>query len=267
MKYVKYTLLALLLVVIAAVTVAWFYLETIVKTTVNKYGTQITGTQVQLQSFSLNPIKGLLKVGGLTIANPEGYSAPNLLTLANVSVKVDPKSLFKDNIVIEDISINNPSITYEMPDFTTSNVMQIQQNIAKNTSDTEETATQEETSDNQETTETSSKTVSIKRVLVEGGILNAITPLQKNETALNIDLPSVELVDLGGENQKLTIKDSIVEIFNKILFNATSTVAKALGSAKDIAKKATTSTIDTASNAVEGAKEQGKSLIESLKFW
>jgi len=263
MKVVKYTLLVLLLLIVAVVAGTWIYLDTIVKKAVNKYGTQIVGTEVNLTSFSLNPFEGKLKIGGLTIGNPTGYSAPSLLTLGGISVKVNPKSLFSDTIVVEDISIDSPTITYEMPDFSTSNVMQIQQNVAKNT------ATEEKAEEAKEETKESgdSKNVVIKKVTVAGGALSAITPLQKHETALNIDLPAVELLDLGGENQKMTIKDSIVEIFNKILFNATSTVTKVLGSAKDMAKKAAGAALDNAVNLTGDAKDKADGLIDSLKFW
>ena len=250
MKFIKYTLLILLFLIVVGVAGTWFYLDTIVKKAVNKYGSQIVGTEVNLTSFSVNPFKGTLNIGGITIGNPNGYSAPKLLTLGGINVKVNPKSLFSDTIVIEDISIDNPTITYEMPDFSTSNVMQIQQNVAKNSASEPKAETKEEAKE-----ETSSKNIVINKVSVAGGILSAITPLQKHETALNIDLPSVEIANLGGEGQKLTLKDSIIEIFNKILFNATSTVTKVLGSAKDMAKKAAGAALDNATNLSDETKD------------
>lgn len=262
MKFIKYTLLALLLLIVVAVAGTWFYLDTIVKKTVNKYGSQIIGTEVNLESFKLNPFNGSLNIGGLTIGNPSGYSAPKLLTLGGINVKVDPKSLFSDTIVVEDITIDNPSITYEMPDFSTSNVMHIQQNVAQNTASADKAEAAEPQDDN-----ASSKNVVIKKVSVAGGILSAITPLQKNETALNIDLPSLEMLNIGGENQKLTLRDSLTEIFNKILFNATSTVTKVLGSAKDMAKKAAISALDNATNVTEDTSDKAEGILDSLKFW
>ncbi len=262
MKFIKYTLLILLFLIVVGVAGTWFYLDTIVKKAVNKYGSQIVGTEVNLTSFSVNPFKGTLNIGGITIGNPNGYSAPKLLTLGGINVKVNPKSLFSDTIVIEDISIDNPTITYEMPDFSTSNVMQIQQNVAKNSASEPKAETKEEAKE-----ETSSKNIVINKVSVAGGILSAITPLQKHETALNIDLPSVEIANLGGEGQKLTLKDSIIEIFNKILFNATSTVTKVLGSAKDMAKKAAGAALDNATNLSDETKDAAGGLLDSLKFW
>lgn len=263
MKFIKYTLLILLFLIVVGVAGTWFYLDTIVKKAVNKYGSQIVGTEVNLTSFGINPFKGTLNIGGITIGNPNGYSAPKLLTLGGINVKVNPKSLFSDTIVIEDITIDNPTITYEMPDFSTSNVMQIQQNVAKNTASEDKKEAEEEA----KTSETSSKNVIIRKVMVAGGLLNAITPMQNNNTALGIDLPAIEMADLGGANQKLTIRDSITEIFNKILFNATSTVTKVLGSAKDMAKKAAGAALDNAVNAAADGQDKAEGLLDSLKFW
>lgn len=263
MKFIKYTLLVLLLLIIVAAAGTWFYLDTIVKKAVNKYGSQIVGTEVSLESFKLNPFNGELKIGGLNIGNPNGYSAPALLKLGGITVKIDPKSVLSDTIVVENISIDNPSVTYEMPDFSTSNVMQVQQNVAKNTAAEDKKEAEEE----KKADEGSSKNVVIRKVLVEGGLLSAITPLQNNKTSLDINLPALELADLGGANQKMTLRDSITEIFNKILFNATSTVTKVLGSAKDMAKKAAGTALDSATNVAGEAGEKASGILDSLKFW
>ena len=133
MKILKYSLLALLLLIVIAITALWLYLEPLVKGVVHKFGTQIVGTEVVLDGFKLHPLAGEVEISGLKVANPEGYSAPDLLSLGRVFVKLDVKSLLSDKIVVENVEVNKPEITYEMPDFSTSNVMQIQQNIAKNT--------------------------------------------------------------------------------------------------------------------------------------
>ncbi|MBE6453392.1 MAG: hypothetical protein E7017_00710 [Alphaproteobacteria bacterium] len=264
MKIVKYVLLALLLLVIGAVVAGWLYMEPLVKGIVHKYGTQIVGTEVNLAKFKFNPFAGEVEVGGLTVANPTGYSAPNLLSLGDIKVKVDVNSLMANTIIVEDITVLKPEITYEMPDFSTSNVMQIQQNIAKNTASDNKVEVVEEEKSEESKTETASKNVIIKKVLVEGGALSAITPLQNNDTALTLALPAIELEGIGEGKEKMSIRESITTIFNKILFNATSVVTKALGSASDMAKKAASATLDTAKNAVS---EKTDGLLDKVKFW
>ncbi len=268
MKFVKYTLLALLALIVIALVAGFLYLEPLVKGVVHKFGTQIVGTEVNLSGFSFNPLAGSVEVKGLTVANPKGYTAEDLLSLGGIRVKVNPKSLLSDTIVVEDITVTKPEITYEMPDFTTSNVMQIQQNVAKNTASTAKAEPAQEEAAAQPAAESKpSKNVIIKKVLVEGGALSAITPLQNNNTVLTLEMPAIELTGIGEGKAKMTISESITEIFNKILFNATSVVTKALGSATDMAKKAASSALDNAQNAADDAKGEAKGLLDSVKFW
>ena len=122
-----------LVLVIAA---AWYFspsLETIVKKVVNKYGSEITGTEVNLQGFKLSLTKGEGEISEITVANPKNYSAPYIFSLGDIFVKVDLKSLATDTIIIEKIAINKPVITYEMLSLTQNNISQIQKNIAANT--------------------------------------------------------------------------------------------------------------------------------------
>ena len=263
MKILKYSLLALLLLIVIAITALWLYLEPLVKGVVHKFGTQIVGTEVVLDGFKLHPLAGEVEISGLKVANPEGYSAPDLLSLGRVFVKLDVNSLLSDKIVVENVEVNKPEITYEMPDFSTSNVMQIQQNIAKNTaSDNKQEAVVEEVEVKEEAA--SSKSVVVKKVLVEGGALSAITPLQNNNTALTLTMPAIELSGIGEGEKKMSVQESVTTVFNKILFNATSVVTKALGSATEMAQKAASATLDTAKNAVS---EEAEGLLDKVKFW
>ena len=265
MKIVKYTLLTLLALIVASLVAGWYYLEPLVKGAVHKFGTQIVGTEVNLTGFKFRPFSGFVEVDGLTVANPTGYSAPNLFSLGSIKVKVDVKSLMSDTIVVEDITVSKPEITYEMPDFTTSNVMQIQENLAKNSTPSTEVEAVENTEDKVEVAE-KGKSVIIRKVLVEGGALSAITPLQKNDTALTLELPAIEITGIGEEKMGVTIGESITTIFNKILFNATSVVTGALGSASEMAQKAASATLDEAKNVADTAKESAKGIIDSVKF-
>ncbi len=265
MKFLKYFLLTLLVIVVLAVLGVWLFLEPLVKTSVNKFGSQIVGTNVSLDGFKFSPFAGEVELKGLKVANPEGYKTENLLSLGRILVKVDVKSLMSDVIVVDDISVNEPKISYEMPDFTTSNVMQIQQNVAKNTAPSADKAEAQEAETVKEETATApSKKVVIKRVLVEGGALSALTPLQTNASALELNLPAVEITGIGESNNGENIKDTIVTIFNKILFNATSVVTKALGNISEMSQKAADKAVATAKDKVA---DEANSLLNKVKFW
>ena len=176
-----------LILVIAA---AWYFtpsLETIVKKVVNKYGSEITGTEVNLQGFKLSLTKGEGEISEITVANPKNYSAPYIFSLGDIFVKVDLKSLTTDTIIIDKIAINKPIITYEMLSLTQNNISQIQKNIAANTASTE--AKPAQTEDTASKDEASSKKVIIKELVVEGGEIQAVANINGKANSLTVPLP------------------------------------------------------------------------------
>lgn len=265
MKALKYSLLGLLVLIVVAVAGVLFYLEPLVKTTVNTVGTKIVGTQVNLDGFRFSPFSGEAEVKGLTVANPEGYKTPNLINLGRVFVKVNVSSLFTDTIVVDEVSVNGIALSYEMPDLSTSNVMQIQQNIAKNTASPKTSDTQEvntEVKEEKPAEATSSKNVIIKKVVVDGGSLSAVIPLQQD--ALTLNMPAIEINGIGEQGEKMNIQETITDVFNKILFNATSVVTKYLTEAQNIVNDAANKVIDEAKDKVG---EEVNGLLDKVKFW
>ncbi len=217
-------------------------LENIVKTVVHKYGSQITGTEVNLNGFKLSLTNGEGSINGLTVANPKNYKSANLLDLGGVKVKVNLKSLTTDTIIIDEIRVDKPVITYEMLSLTQNNIKQLQENIAQNTASAEKeeakdaAAAKENTASSEE--KASAKKVIIKLVSINEGELKVISPLQSNDTALDVKLPSITLKNIGEEKKGESIASSISKILSKILATASQTVvSNNLGNLKDVAKE------------------------------
>ena len=137
-----------LAVVLGAIAGGVYYvshnLETIVKDAVHKYGSQVTGTDVKLGGFYLSPLNGEVKLSNLTVANPKGYAQPYILSLGEVYVKVNLKSLTKPLIVVEKVRISKPEVTYELKNVTNNNVSDLLANINKNTASSTSTQTKAE---------------------------------------------------------------------------------------------------------------------------
>ena len=108
-------------------------LESIVKASVAKYGSQLTGTEVALDGFRLSLRKGEAELKGLRIANPEGYQTPQILSLAPFMSGLDMRSLLKPVIVVEEIRIANPEIAYELKSVAHNNVSDLLAAVNKKT--------------------------------------------------------------------------------------------------------------------------------------
>ena len=143
MKKFLLVLLVLLLILGGGVFYVYQNLESIVKTAVNKYGSQVTGTEVTLGGFQLSPLKGEAALQNLRVANPQGYQEPHILSVGVVYVKLNVKSLLEPVIVVEEIRIDKPAIAYELKDVTKNNVSELLANINKNTAKPADTAAKE----------------------------------------------------------------------------------------------------------------------------
>ena len=109
---IKHIFFAVVVIIFIGVAAAVLFMENIVKTTVNKYGSEIIGTKVELQGFSLNPLNGTASIRDFTVANPKNYQTPYLFRLGGISIKVDMKSVLSDTIIIEDITVAYDSVNF-----------------------------------------------------------------------------------------------------------------------------------------------------------
>ena len=113
---------ALILVLAAALAFLWTNLDWIVKHAIERYGSQATGTRVRVERVALHPVQGKGSIEGLTVANPRGYAAPHILSLGAISVRIEPKSIASDPVVIDDIRVTSPMVVYERNDAQVANV-------------------------------------------------------------------------------------------------------------------------------------------------
>ncbi len=243
---------------LVAAFAAFYYftpsLETIVKKVVHKYGSEITGTDVNLNGFKLGLTTGEGRINQITVANPKNYSSPYIFNLEEIYVKVDLKSLTKDTIIIDKISINKPVITYEMLSLTQNNINEIQKNIAKNTASA---SAQEETEAKETKTEKDSapaKKVVIKELVVSDGEIQAVANINGKANNLNVKLPTISMKNIGQEQQGANIAATISKVLNNILQTASKTVVESqLSDLKGIAD-------ENLNKVVGGVKDRVKEL-------
>lgn len=113
---------ALGLLLAVALAFLWTNLDWIVKSAIERYGSQATGTRVHVDRVALHPVQGKGAIEGLTVANPPGYSAAHILSLGAISVRIEPGSFASNTVVIDDIRVMSPLVVYEMNDARVANV-------------------------------------------------------------------------------------------------------------------------------------------------
>lgn len=107
---------AVAVIIVIAAGIFFFVLSNLndlVKTAVQDFGSDATKTKVSLREadISLRNAKGALR--GLTVGNPPGFKTENALALGEISVTLDRATLGDNVIVLKEVVIARPQVTYE----------------------------------------------------------------------------------------------------------------------------------------------------------
>ena len=241
----------------------------------------ITGTDFNVQKIRINPYTGSLRVEKLRLANPKGYDAEDAVALDLLSVKIAPMSLVKDTIVVNDVTLENPYVSYLDKDGT-NNFDQIIANVAAGKTEKEE-----------EKAEEVKEEVEGKKVVVEH---LSISGTRVRYGLITLPIPNIVLNGIGASQGGVTIESVGLEIWEKIkasfssvggaIGGAVGGAAKMLGDgasgllnsvtggdaakgATDGAKAATAAATDgakaAASTATDGAKAAASTVTDGAK--
>ena len=257
----KFAIFLFILAIIIGVALYLFPLERVVKQLVNKYGSQVTGTSVNLSGFDINLQNGKAGINGITIANPKNYKTKYAIQLGNINVLVDLKSLTSDTIIIKEINVNEPVVSYEMMSLTQNNISDLIENINQYTTSSAQTEPQEKKKD-----DASAKKVIIKKVIIKNGKINGAMTSAPDIISASVPLPTITLNNIGQSSKGMTIADSIAFILNKVLSAVSTTVISSnLANLQDAANAAVSTAKDVAQGTVNTAKETANSVVDGAK--
>ena len=114
---VKKVLIGMFLTGILCVAALCYFSTTILATVIKKGVEaglpQLTKTSVVLNDVDISIMSGTAKLEGFVLGNPKGFQADSALQLREMKVTVDIMSLLSDTVVINDIVIDAPVITYD----------------------------------------------------------------------------------------------------------------------------------------------------------
>lgn len=111
------TLLGLLgaVLIIAAGAAFWLFnsLDALVQAGIEKFGPEVTQVSVKVGSVRLDPANGEGEIGGLRLGNPKGFKTESALKVGTIRLRMDPSSVARDVVVIHEVIIQSPEVTYE----------------------------------------------------------------------------------------------------------------------------------------------------------
>ncbi len=137
-KIIIFIVLALILAVAGTTVYVLTNLNSIVKAAIEKYGSQATKTAVRVSSVKIQLRNGEGAVLGLKVANPPRFSSPSIITLDDISVRIEVNSITSTPIVIDNVLISGPEVFYEIKEDGTANLDTLKKNLTPSGSSREE---------------------------------------------------------------------------------------------------------------------------------
>ena len=278
MNILKKVFIGIGAVLIVLIVVVVLFLGQVVKTAVETVGPQVAGVEMSLEKARVYLLLGDVKLKGLVIGNPEGFKTPSLMELDKLVIDLDMGSLFTDTIVIKQIHVDGPQISYERG-LKTSNLGALQDNLAS-----EEPKVKEEPEEKEVTQKKKApaKKVVIEDFLFENGKVNVSVAIAGGKQ-ITVPLAPIHLQNIGKNSGGASITEIINEVLGAVMKSVGDAVAAsgdlagdalkgasgmatdaALG-ATDMAGDAVHGATDMAGDAAQGATDAAKGAAQGLK--
>lgn len=224
------------LLVIIALVVVFFSLNSIVKKGVETVGPKLTQVEMRLNSANLSPFSGRGQLSGLFVGNPQGYKTPSAITVGDIKVGVQPSSVMSDTVVIEEVTVKAPEITFE-GSLSGNNLSQILANLDAATGG-------DKAAKPAEPAKKSEKKFYVKDVAINDGKIHLSVTALGTSKAVTLPLPPVHLQNIGSREQGVSAAELSRQIMKEITANATKAVGEAMAKGldqgvKEIGKEAT----------------------------
>lgn len=244
---------ALVIVIVGAVVFLASNLDSLVKEAVEKFGTEATLAEVKLNKVEISLTSGAGSLNGLKVGNPKGFKTPNAFEMRSISIKLDVGTVTQDPIVIKEIVITGPQVTYELAG-TNSNIDAIQKNV-------DAYSKQFQTGGGAKKSEGEGPKLIIENIYIRGGKIGVSAGFLKGKT-MNASLPDIHLKDIGKKEKGANPSQVIKEIIGSMTKGAGSAVSS-LG-LEDLAKGVTEGVSGAAKSVTEGAGSVGGSVKEGV---
>lgn len=254
---------AILIVAVVGVGVYVFMssLDSVVKAAVEQIGSEATGTKVTLNEVEISPTSGFGALRGFRMTNPQGFAEGDAFKFDEINLTIDISTLLSDPVVIKEIVIEKPEITYAIGEGT-SNVDEIQKNV-------NDYAGAKDSGSGGGGSSSEGPKLIIENLYMRNGTVTVSAPEMTDET-LSAPLPDIHLTDIGKDDRGATPGEVARQAMAAIVDAAKQAVQSVdvdalLKGAGEMAKQAQEELEKAAEGAGGAASEAVDEVTEGLK--
>ena len=235
-KFIKVLFIAIPVLIIAAFVALYLSFGWITKKAVETLGPDMTQTEVKLEESNISLLSGKGVLRGVFVGNPEGFKTESAFKLKEVKIVMQVPSIISDRIIIDEIVVRAPEITYEMMG-STNNIKTILGNIKSFTAQSRGKTIK---GPNVESKTDGGKKLQINNFIVKNGRVNMSMDML-NGKKLSMTLPDIHLKNIGAGKEGKTASEVFEEIFRSVNEDISNTVSGSTNTFKQRATK----TMDT----------------------
>ncbi len=207
-----------LLILIVAVILLLANLGSVIKTIVEKVGSEAMRAKVTLQEVDVSLTSGKGALRGLTVGNPAGFKTDSAIKLSEIGVDLDVGTVKNDVVLIREIVIKAPRVTYEFASGG-SNIETLQRNVeAYAGGEKGRSAAQDEKK---------GRKLVIENLYIRDGRLDVSADFLKGEK-VGVALPTIHLKDIGKKDGK-SEGASAAEVAERVIASIGGTARSAVG--------------------------------------
>lgn len=240
MKKVLIIIPVLIILIVVALS---FSLNSIIKGGIETIGPKALGADVRIQDVSISLISGKGALKGMFIGNPSGFNTDSAFKLGEVKLALDVKSVFSDRIIIDEVYINAPDITYEKS-MKGDNIKALLKNIESFTGAGEKTGPGKESAK-------SETKIQINNFIVKNGKINMSVTALKGQN-LSLDLPDIHMKDIGKDKEGSSVSKVMKQVFAVVNKNIVKATAGSLTDIGGTVEKTVKGTVGDSMNKIKG---------------
>jgi len=217
---------ALFLILLLGGGVVYFMtnINAIIKSAIEDYGSKVAQAEVSVRDVDLSFRTGEGSLSGFRVGSPESFVAARSLDVGKVTMKVDTGTLRGTQpIIIEEIVVNAPHITYEVNAKGQDNLRTLQKNISA------------ASARGDQETDTPRRNVIIRNLYIRNGTVSVTHSLLQGQE-ISTPLPLIHLTDIGQEGRAATPEQVAKQVLGAITQKAAAVGASA--ASKELRDKA-----------------------------
>jgi uncharacterized protein involved in outer membrane biogenesis len=189
-----YVVVVLAALVAGGAYLVFNYVDVVVKVALEHWGPTVLGASVKVGEVQISVKSGRGAIRNLEIGNPTGFTAARAARFGEIRVATDPSTLTDRLIVIHELAVEAPQITYEKGSKSTNlDVIQssIDAYVKRATAAAQEKAAEA-------APEALKRRFVIERLSIRGGKVLMTTAGLKGQ-GVSFDLPEIQLRDIGKD--------------------------------------------------------------------